>query len=151
MRIYKEDTSMMTVLYPEFYPHFERRIRDSSLRKLKVGDVVCLVVAETVLKEPVGFSCTLFNEGEEVGVTVVKNNYRGQGIGTKLLKERYKFRPNVLTKVWEKNIASRKMCEASGLKKVSIGRFFTETTKEGRVIITYGRRINYEKLEEEII
>ncbi len=136
----KEKPHKMIELYPEFYSHFERRVRDSSLRKLKAGDIICLVVAETISKEPVGFSCTLLNEGEEVGVTVVKNDWRSQGIGTELLKERYKFRPNVLTKVWEKNVPSKKMCESAGLEQASTGRFFTETTKEWRTIITYKRK-----------
>lgn len=126
----------------QFYSHLDKRIRDYSIRKLEQGDLIILLIAkensDIIGASLMGFSATLFDEeGKEIGVTVTKREYRGKGIGTKLLRERYKYRPNVITKVWEGNIASNVMCQKAGLVISGHEQFFTTRSKEWRTMNIY--------------
>jgi predicted GNAT family acetyltransferase len=66
---------------------------------------------------PVGFTAVYSVGEEKLGITVVLPNFRGQGIGTKLLKRRVKEVAGVLSKVSTQNEPSIKLCEAVGLRR----------------------------------
>ena len=142
MKIKEIDPKRMRRFISQFYSHLDKRVRDYSIQKLEQGDLITLLIArddsDIIGADLMGFSATLFDEeGKEIGVTVVKREYRDKGIGTKLLKERYKCRPNVITKVWEGNIASNIMCQKAGLVVSGHEQFFAPRSKEWRTMNIY--------------
>lgn len=143
MLIKKVDPKEMKQLISQFYNHLDKRVRDYSIRKLEQGNLIILLIANLDLEfnMTIGFSTTLLDEeGKEVGVTVVKKEYRNLGVGAALLKERYKYRPNVITKVWDGNSASNIMCQKAGLVVVGHEQFFAPRSKEWRTMNIYKKR-----------
>ena len=144
MIIKKVDPKEMKLLMSQFYNHLDKRVRDYSIQKLEQGDLIILLIATLNLEFniTIGFSATLLDEEEkEIGVTVVKKEYRNLGAGTALLKKRYKYRPNVVTKVWDGNVASNIMCHKAGLIVSGHEQFFAPRSKEWRTMNIYKKEI----------
>lgn len=137
IKIEEATPEVLRKIFPDFYSHCQRRLRTETILKLQEGKVSFVLIA-TVKKVPIGFTAIYNNkEGERTGVTIVKSEYRGMGIGTSLLRERTKVWPEIVTEVWEGNIPSRRMCEKAGLTAIGTKTHWAEISKEYRTILVF--------------
>lgn len=112
--------AQVAALYPAISLHFDRRVTRWTQRKLLLGEVVLALAAipesESYAPEAVMGLCAVFldEEGIERGVTVVHRDHRSRGIGSALLALRTEIYPGVVSRVWEGNTASLRMCARAG-------------------------------------
>jgi GNAT superfamily N-acetyltransferase len=107
-------------LYPTLRPSFDRRISAWAQDRLRTGATVIAVVAlpDAAPYDParvLGLCAVIVDpQGVERGVTVVGRAYRNQGIGAALLRHRTALHPGVVSRVWDRNAASLRMCAKAG-------------------------------------
>lgn len=120
MIVVEIDGTKVAALYPYLRPDFDRRITAWAQDRLRTGAVVIAVVAlpDAAPYAPgdvTGLCAVILDPaGVERGITVVRRAHRNQGIGSALLVHRTTLRPGVVSRVWDGNHASLRMCAKAG-------------------------------------
>jgi len=109
-------TDWATTFTRHFESAYEGRLTQHARDALHEGRLNAFYVAY-FSGLPVGFTAVYVIGEEKLGITVVLPDFRGKGIGTKLMKRRVKEVAGVLSKVSTQNEPSIKLCEAVGLRR----------------------------------
>jgi hypothetical protein len=108
-------------IHEEFWRHYNHNVTYDVSNAMKALEMKCLLVAKTGLTGiNIGFTASYIDptrrKGDELGVTVVKEGYRNQGVATALIKSRIYLRPWIVSHIQEDNVGSVRASERAGLE-----------------------------------
>lgn len=129
--------------------HGDKHITQESTDYYKKIKIDGILVRCFIGKTLIGFSASGWNgKNSHHGVTVIHHDFRGQGLGKRLLRKKIEQLPsNFTTSVAEDNLYSRHMCTGVGL--IEIDRKQGIKKKGPYTVIIYGKeRTNNSRMGE---